>query len=91
MLHVIVGPPCAGKSTYARENAADEDVIVDFDAIAKALGSQTEHDAPAEVRECAFAARSAAIEKAMASGFEAWVIHTNPNAEQMDEYRKASK
>jgi len=89
MLHVIIGPPCAGKSTYARENAADGDVIVDFDAIAKALGSATEHDAPAEVRECAFAARTAAIEKAMTSGFEAWVIHTNPTPEQMDEYRKA--
>ena len=89
MLHIIIGPPCAGKSTYVRENAEDGDVIVDFDAIAKALGSETAHDAPSQVRECAFEARRAVIEKAMASGFEAWVIHSNPTAQQMDEYAKA--
>lgn len=89
MLHIIIGPPCAGKSTYVRENAAPGDVIVDFDAIATALGSKEPHDAPAEIRECSFEARRAVVEKAMTSGFEAWVIHTSPTAEQMTAYEEA--
>ncbi len=39
-VHIVCGSPCAGKSTYVRENAAPEDLIVDWDEIVTDLGYQ---------------------------------------------------
>ena len=39
----IMGPPCAGKTTTARELLEPGDVIVDLDALAHALGYPAEH------------------------------------------------
>lgn len=36
---VIAGPPCSGKSTLAARLAGSGDVVLDFDVIARALGS----------------------------------------------------
>lgn len=88
MLHVIIGAPCSGKSTYAREHA-NGDVVIDFDMIAKALGSQSDHDAPKHVKRAAFAARDAAISKCMEDSIDAWVIHTKPTEEQMKAYEES--
>ncbi len=89
-LTVIVGPPCAGKSTYAREHAADGDVIVDFDLIAEALGSGVPHHAPEPVRSAAYAAREAAIDEIVGKGLDAWVIHTSPQPDKVAAYEDAS-
>lgn len=86
MIHVVTGPPCAGKSTYVSEHAADGEVTIDFDTIAQALGSKSPHDAPAEIREVAFEARRAAIDALIAGGHDGWVIHTSPTDEQMQRY-----
>ncbi len=43
---VVLGPPCAGKSSYVRKTARSGDVIVDYDVLATAFGSPTPHDAP---------------------------------------------
>lgn len=87
---VIVGPPCAGKSTYAREHASDGDVVVDFDLMASALGSRDPHRAPDAVRSVAFTARDAAIEQVVEKGLDAWVIHTSPTPEKVAAYEDAS-
>jgi HK97 family phage prohead protease len=91
VIHVITGPPCAGKSTYVREHAARGDVRVDLDLIAQALGSDSPHDAPDEVRAATFAARSAVVGRALAGAAKAdhWVIHTNPTDEQLAAYEAA--
>lgn len=91
LIHVITGPPCAGKSTYVREHAEPGDVLVDFDALAQALGSGRPHDAPDEVRSAAFAARSAVVALALSGDAKAdyWVIHTNPTDEQAAAYEAA--
>jgi hypothetical protein len=34
---VLIGPPAAGKSTYARTHAQPDDIVIDLDAIARAL------------------------------------------------------
>lgn len=36
---LVAGPPCGGKTTFVRSNAAPEDVVLDFDDIARQLGS----------------------------------------------------
>jgi len=38
-INVIVGPPCAGKSTHVKANSTKGDVLVDYDDLAKALGA----------------------------------------------------
>lgn len=87
---VVVGPPCAGKSTWIGEQKQPDDVVVDFDRIASALGSQRPHAAPGAVREVAFAARRAAITRVL-GGVEAdaWIIHTSPWPGQMARYADA--
>jgi predicted kinase len=60
MIHVVVGPPASGKSTYVDEHAAENEVKVDFDRIAQAFGSGIPHGSVEPFRTVAFAARSAA-------------------------------
>ena len=92
MIHVILGPPCAGKSTYCREHARDGDVVVDYDALADALGNRHPHEARGEVRDAAFAARASVIERALAGGggdADHYVIHTSPSEGQLAAYEAA--
>lgn len=87
---VIVGPPCAGKSTYITERKADGDVVIDFDKLAQALGSTQPHAAPEPVREVAFAARKAGIGRVMDGvDADAWIIHTSPWPGQLTSYQEA--
>ena len=90
MLHIITGAPCSGKSTYVREHAKAGDVRVDFDVIAQALGSDVDHQAEGAVRECAFKARSAAINYLIehADECEGWIIHSDPADWQREAYEK---
>lgn len=90
MLHVIIGPPCAGKSTYVDENRENGDVVVDFDKLCKALGSDDEHAAPEHIKQAGFKARSAVI-KYLTDNTDAngWVIHSSPAEWQLDAYKDA--
>ena len=88
MIHVIIGAPCAGKSTYVRENAKSGDVIVDYDSLAKALGAEG-HLPDGDIKQAAFRARKAAIEYCVETKCEAWIIHTSPTDEQRETYEKA--
>lgn len=87
---VVLGPPCAGKSTFVAESAADGDVVVDFDKLATALGSKTAHDAPYAIRSVAHAARQAAIDLILAGiDSDSWIIHSSPTPEAMACYEAA--
>lgn len=79
MLTVVTGPPCSGKSTYVREHAKPGDIVIDFDVLARALGSPTPYDPPAPILWTAMAARNAAVNAAIRQhqrGATAWIIHT---------------
>ena len=89
MIHVVIGAPCAGKSTYVRENAKSGDVIVDFDAIARALGANG-HLPDGDIKQAAFEARKSVIDYCIKSDCEAWIIHTSPTDEQREAYEKAN-
>lgn len=88
-LHIVIGPPCSGKSTYVDEHAKSGEVRIDFDRIAVALGSETPHDPPRNIKSAAFGARQGAIDRVIEDGIPAWVIHSNPSDEQMSAYEKA--
>lgn len=91
MLHIVIGPPCSGKSTYVRENAKEGDVRVDFDLIAQALGSSVAHGSTGAIKQAAFKARTAVINWLLKSGddTEAWIIHSSPADWQLEQYRQA--
>ena len=90
MIHVITGPPCAGKSTFVRENAKDGDLRIDYDLIAQALGAMNSHSADGLVKQAAFNAREGAIQTALKnSEAESWVIHTSPSEDHMKAYEDA--
>ena len=79
MLTVITGPPCAGKTTYARQHAMPGDIIVDFDEIAMALGCQARHTYGDRdhIWHVTLAARNAAITSAIQrhhEGARVWII-----------------
>ena len=84
---VVLGPPCGGKSTFVQENAAAGDVRIDFDLLAQSFGADVEHDAPDAIRSVAFAARDAAISVVLNGvDVDAWIIHTQPRADQIAAY-----
>jgi hypothetical protein len=91
MLTVVTGAPCSGKTTYVRQHAHPGDVIVDFDAIAQALGSQVEHGHGNAHWKVAIEARDAAITAAVGcheKGARAWIIDSRPTQAKRDWYRR---
>ncbi len=92
MLTVVTGPPCSGKSTYAREHHRPGEILIDFDTLAQALGSPTPHDHPDPVRWVTIAARRAAINSAIIQherGATVWVVHTRISEQEMRRYVQA--
>ncbi|MHA3682797.1 hypothetical protein ACXR2W_00855 [Leucobacter sp. HY1908] len=85
-IRILVGPPCAGKSTMAWELRGSNDPVVDFDRIASALGSAESHNADGRVKAVAFKVRDAAIDAVLALGGDSWIIHTSPTAFQLGRY-----
>lgn len=42
-VNVVYGSPCSGKTTYVREHAGDDDIIVDADALYAAISNHDPH------------------------------------------------
>jgi predicted kinase len=96
MIRIITGPPCAGKSTFVRDNALPGDIVVDMDLIAASLvvDDIESHDYSQEVRRIARAARKSAVREALTVGQvsrrNVWIVHTDPNAEWSRIYRSVN-
>ncbi len=92
MLTVITGPPCAGKSTYARAHCRPDDIVIDFDDIAQALGSGVKHGHSRHLADVAAAAWAAAIREAVRqhqAGGRAWIVDSRPSAWRWGQYSQA--
>lgn len=92
MLTVITGPPCSGKSTYLRQHAKPDDIRIDFDDIAQALGSPVRHGHSEAIGRIAVDTRNAAIASAIAwhhRGTRVWVIDTAPYPGRIAQYDEA--
>jgi len=92
VLTVVTGPPCSGKTTYLQQHARPDDIVIDFDAIAQALGSHVGHGHSAHIASVAGKAWFAAVCEAIAqhhAGRRAWVIDTAPTASRRRQYEAA--
>lgn len=90
-VHVVIGPPAAGKSTFVREHAGPDDVVIDFDLLANALSNQevTNHDHTKTVKMVTKTARAAAVAKACSMGVTTWMIHSSPAQSTLNRYAAA--
>lgn len=77
MITYIMGPSCAGKTTFAQGSRKPGDVVMDFDALTKALGSDIDHDAPEDILDVAFTMRAVG-ENRIHEGIksDAWIIRS---------------
>lgn len=90
MITVVIGPPCAGKSSYVQQNSTPGDLIIDFDSLATAFGSTSRYDTPLSMRRVVQSARRAAISQVLMGAVEnAWVIDTDPDRGMLAQYRRA--
>jgi hypothetical protein len=90
MLTIVTGPPCAGKTTHVRQHALPGDIVIDFDALAVALGSPVSHGHGDQLCAVAREARNAAINAAICQhhrGHRVWIIDTAPSAIRLKWYR----
>lgn len=93
-VHIVTGPPAAGKSTWVREHAKPGDITIDYDALAQALSPEL----PADVADqqphivaVIQAARSAAIDEATTGEYQqrdVYIVHAMPDRHAMNRYRR---
>lgn len=75
---LITGPPCSGKTTYVNEHKQPNDIVIDYDQLAVALGSPDTHNHPEHIRSVTTSAWLAAISAAHKTGHKTWLIRTFP-------------
>lgn len=94
MLTVVTGPPCGGKTTHVREHASPDDLVLDLDAIAHAMGYPHTHVTWGDDHPAVHAARMARahVLYALLNGklrCDAWVIDTQPDGAMRAQYARA--
>ncbi|WP_288765847.1 HK97 family phage prohead protease [uncultured Varibaculum sp.] len=81
MKTIIIGAPCAGKTTYARQNRKAGDPLIDFDRLVEATGGTPHQQGQDDIRRVAEAMRKAGQGRGFADDISAdvWAIHTRPS------------
>lgn len=79
---LVIGPPASGKTTHVAQHRGPDDVVVDWDALAQALGHSASHGAHGAQAKAASIARRAVIAAAGKGelGGRTWVIASDPAA-----------
>lgn len=83
---LVVGPVAGGKSTYVAEHAGPDDMVVDYDAIAQAIGPQLGRANQGARHELTKSARNALLRQVRRGEVDAprvWIVSANPEAEQI--------
>ena len=95
-IHIVTGPPAAGKTTWVNEQAKPGDIVIDYDTLAQALAPGIPAD-PAEqplhtvglINELRAAAINAATwDHEPPAGYNVYVIHAMPDRHTLNRYRK---
>ncbi len=89
-LTLVAGPPCGGKSMYARGHAQPGDLVLDSDSLYEAFGGDRYANSE-EHRPFVWAAFFAVVaeqRKQLDAGFRLWVVQCAPGRETRDRYRE---
>jgi 5-methylcytosine-specific restriction endonuclease McrA len=83
---LVCGPPCSGKTTWVHEHAEPGDLVLDWDALAQALGSPHPWQHPPALRPFIAEARDAALARLDRAHnlSAAWIIATAPRQADRD-------
>lgn len=86
---IISGPPAAGKSTYVRDNAGPNDLVIDFDDYLERIGAIKWTKDRAQVRQ-AFRMRDEDLwSLGRRTTGQAWLIATAPTRAERDAWKRA--
>jgi hypothetical protein len=85
---LVVGPPCAGKSTYVAERAKPTDLVVCWDSIALDLGAETIHPTPFRMREAIADEYAARLDRAEAWPGDVWIIRSLADNGEREQWRQ---
>ena len=80
---LVVGPPGSGKSTLVGERAGPDDVVVDYDLLAEALGSKGHKAGKSDAATKARGAVLTALRRGELDAPKAWIVSASPDAESM--------
>lgn len=61
-VYIVYGPPCSGKSTWVKENATSEDIILDIDNIWQMITINDRYIKPSRLNQNVFSIRDCIIE-----------------------------
>lgn len=85
---LVWGSPCSGKSTYVREQAGPDDIIVDLDLIYSSISFSPLHVHPKSIQTVAFGVRNYLLDQIrMRSGRwqTAWIIGGYPRQRERED------
>ncbi|WKE50348.1 hypothetical protein J8244_09460 [Corynebacterium tuberculostearicum] len=93
-IHIVTGPPAAGKSTYIREHRKSGDITIDYDELANTLAGlePANHEHEAHIKSVTQKARQTAIDTAINKHddtFNVWIIHSTPSASLITKYQES--
>jgi len=80
-LVLIEGPPCGGKTTEAKRRARMNDIVIDADLLAMALGSNDEHTHPGHTKSLAAKLRDYALLQAKNMPVTVYFVSASPTAQ----------
>lgn len=78
-VYIVFGAPCAGKTTYVRDNLSVGDLVLDLDAIWQALSLQQSHVYSEDLKPIVFGVRQFLLDKIKirdGTWDVAWVLST---------------
>ena len=73
-VRLVTGPPCAGKSTWAKQHAEHDTIVLDFDDYARAAGSTSRWNHAQRHRDAAEAAMLDAIADVAEADDGDWIV-----------------
>lgn len=80
-VYLVYGAPCSGKSTFVRENAGKDDLILDIDNIWQMISNNDRYDKPNRLKQNVFGVRDCLFEQIkmrVGKWRNAWIIGGYP-------------